>query len=275
MILLRLILVLLVTAAHAARDCVNCQDQSQPSIFNETEVPTIPDLVTIRTPTLERNPRATYCTRADDVADTIVFHHSATDSTETIQQLNDRHLDDGEPGDPWLMLGYHYTINAPYRNESRPALQVSQGRPMNIVGSHAGKNIYKPASRQTRDILRRTNAISCSSARGRWAPPSRAYRVQESDARANLHTIGVVIIGNYSPLSLTNFDGYDPATPRWPTASVIDTAARLACQIQRQYPRVTNLTIHSNYHSTLCPGLIGERLGQIRDAARRYGCEFN
>jgi hypothetical protein len=273
-ILVRLVLVLLVTAAAAAEDCVNCQTPHLPSVLDDAEVPTIPDLVTIRTPLLERNPRATYCTRADDVADTIVFHHSATDSSETIQQLNERHLDEGG-SDPWLMLGYHYTINAPYRNERAPALQVSQGRPLNIVGSHAGTNVYRPVSASTRTVLARRDSLLCSNSRGRWAPPSAAYRLRRDTARANLNTIGVVIIGNYAPLSLTNFDGYDPANPRWPTESVIDTAARLACQIQRRHPRVTKLTSHSEYQSTLCPGLIQQRVGQIRDAARRYGCEFN
>jgi hypothetical protein len=56
---------------------------------------------------------------------------------------------------------------------------------------------------------------------------------------------------------------------------MVEASARLACQLQRSYPRVKTIRYHAYYRATLCPGLIEKRLQQIRNKAKEFGCDFN
>lgn len=273
---------LLLLLAHAlpvsAKDCVQCVTApSWLTIFNPFSLPNVPrpePLIDIRTPALTRDSGASYCRRNPEVVDTIVFHHTQTPSTSTVQDINDMHLDRGSAADPWLMIGYHYTINAPYPGGTIPTPVVNQGRPFNISGSHAGTNIFRPAGAETRRLMAEDGAMRCGRATG---PLSEATDKFDSAGRvkANYNTVAIALIGNYAKRTSENPGGWRAGSPRYPSAATIEMAGKLACELQRQHPRLTTIKWHSFYNSTDCPGLVKDRIPQIKAVAARFGCTFN
>lgn len=260
-----------------ARDCVTCTPYNAarrllPAPLTSDLRRVVAPLVTIQTPNLRRRAGAEECRRNVNVADTIVFHHSDTPPSETIEGINDAHLNRYSPRDPWLMIGYHYAIRGPYAGGTGGS-QVYRGRPMNIAGAHAGSDSYRSVSTATRNLLRQENAVQCGVAGGRFT--SAADRFQGNRAKANYTTVGVVIIGNYAPLDAQNPGGYPRGRVRYPSSAVIENAGRLACELQRRYPRLTRISYHSAYNYTECPGTIRERIENIKAVAARFGCSFN
>jgi hypothetical protein len=272
-----LLLLLTLSLPLHAKDCAQCI--SIPpwlTIFNPFALPAVPDpepLIQINTPTLPRDPGAKYCRRDPQVVDTIVFHHTETTSLRTVQDINNMHLDRGTANDPWLMIGYHYTINAPYPGNTNPAPSVNQGRPFDLAGSHAGSDVFKPASAETKRLMARAGAMRCGPANGPLAEADDKFNAA-GNVKANYNTVAIAVIGNYARRSSSNPNGYT-GSPRYPSAQTIDMAARLACQLQRENPRLTEIKWHNYYKATSCPGLIKNRIAQIKQAAARYGCTFN
>jgi hypothetical protein len=251
-------------SAHAAEPAHDPALQSTRSPASET-------LVDIETPELLRNNSASYCLRNTVVMDTIVFHHTETPTTTTVQQINDMHRNQG-----WHMVGYHYVINAPYTSQRffAPRIRVSQARTLGMTGAHAGSKVYSPVTPETYQLLADVNNITCGLAGGTFTNPGDMLN-QDSEGLANYSTIGVAVTGNYAEYHRTNNpSGYARGKPRYPSDELIDVFARLACQIQRAHPRVNKLKWHSFYKPTTCPGLIQARLHRIRTAAGRYGCTF-
>lgn len=270
-------ILIVMPSASADDDCFFCGILNLPSrIFPRPEVSDIQKvvepLVTIQTPSLRRNTAAEYCRRNEDLVDTVVFHHSGGPSSQTISDINDGHVNRESNGDPWLMIGYHYAINAPYQG-SRGSTSVSQGRPFNIAGAHLGSTSYSSLSTTGRNLLNQNNNIQCGVQGRRFTTPT--DRFQNGKGKSNYTTVGVVIIGNYAQVAPHNPGGYRRGSPRYPSASALDTAGRLACEIQRRHPRVTKISWHSAYKSTDCPGTVKERIQQIKNVARRFGCTFN
>ena len=251
------------------QDCWYC-----PPNFNFTQ-PIVPDwpieYVDIEKPQYERNSKASYCKRPVEMVDTIVLHHSETPSTDSPERINQYHLVRGTKDDPWYMIAYSYVINSPYSGASTPRARVSEGRPLDIVGAHAGSNVFVPMDPEQQKIWE-DKKITCGKDGGDFTfDPS---LVKNGRVKANVTTIGLVVNGNYSPFSKTNPNGYSKKNPRYPTQQTQDLIARTSCQLQKKYPRMKYIKWHNYYHATSCPGNIKDYIGRIKELARKYGCEF-
>ncbi len=231
------------------------------------------NLIPVETVSYDRNEQASFCRLSSKVFDTIVFHHTQTTSTTTAQQINQLHLNRGTPQDPWLMIGYHFVINSSYGRGPLMNTRVTQGRDLLIAGSHAGSMAYTNVSPMTREALEKDESVVCGPKNGPLQIPNDKFNSQ-GEAKANYHTIAVAVIGNYVARGSDNPGGFPPGTPRFPTNETIDASARLACQLQKKYPRLKNLSYHSFYRATSCPGLIEKRLKEIIQRAKELGCHF-
>jgi N-acetylmuramoyl-L-alanine amidase len=234
------------------------------------------ELINIEKVPYVRNKKASFCTRPVEMVDTIVIHHSETPSTSTPQDINNYHLNRGTPSDPWYMIAYSFVINSPYEGATLPLSRVTEGRPFEIVGAHAGSNIFIPMD-ATQSKLWAQKKILCG--KENQKPKYDSTLVKNKKIKANVTTIGIVVNGNYSPYLLPgnviNPNGYMQGEARGPSASTIDMAARLSCQLQKKYPRITTLAYHNQYHSTSCPGDIAAHMEQLKSKAKEYGCEFS
>lgn len=207
------------------------------------------------------------------MVDTIVLHHSETPSGTTPREINRFHLNRGTPDDPWYMVAYSYQVNTPYAGNTRPSPRVTEGRPLDIVGAHAGSNAFVPMDAEQKRMWDE-GQIVCGKEGGDFTV-DRGLLDSRGRIKANVTTVGIVVIGNYAPFSRYNPNGYSARNPRLPTQNTLDMLARLSCQLQKKYPRMKNIKWHSLYHPTTCPGKIKDYVGQIRTMARGYGCEFN
>jgi hypothetical protein len=236
------------------------------------------DLIDVQKISYIRNQKASFCTRPVEMVDTIVIHHSETPSNSTPQDINQFHLNRSSGDDLWYMIAYSFVINSPYEGESIPIARASEGRPFEIVGAHAGSNIFIPMDTVQKDLWDRKK-ILCGIGKTKKYNPS---LVQNKKIKANVTTIGMVIIGNYAPYFIEdkprNLSGYMlgiNGETRNPTPDTLDIVARLSCQLQKKYPRIKTLAYHSQYHSTSCPGTFNEHMAQIQQKAKEYGCDFN
>lgn len=265
-----LLLGLLLISYGQAQDCYNCVsplDYLKPAVI---EWPI--EYTTIEQINYERNNNAYFCKRPVEMVDTIVLHHSETPSTDTPERINELHLSRSTQNDPWYMIAYSYVVNSPYPGASIPAARVAEGRPVDIVGAHAGAGIFIPMDAVQKKIWAE-GKIVCGKEGGEFKVDPK----YENKGRisANVSTVGLVVIGNYAPFSKKNLNGYPKNKPRYPTKATQDLIARTSCQLQKKYPRMKSMKWHSYYHSTDCPGTIKQYLGQIKALARKYGCEFN
>ena len=256
------------------QDCYNCTPTWWWNLWfplpNPPEWPI--EYVDIEKVDYERNSHASFCKRPIDMVDTIVLHHSETPSTDTPQRINEYHLQRGSSSDPWYMIAYSYTINTPYAGASTPRTRVTEGRPLDIVGAHAGSNVFVPMDDDQKKMWE-DGKITCGKEDSTFSvDPS---LVKNGRIKANVTTIGLVVIGNYSPFSKHNLNGYPKNKPRYPTKATQDLIARMSCQLQKKHPRMKNIKWHNFYHPTSCPGNIKQYIGQIKTLARKYGCEFN
>lgn len=273
-ILLLLTLFISVPTYAQTQDCYNCTTPWWLTWFRP--IPSEPEwpieYTKIEKIEYERNDHATYCKRPVDMVDTIVIHHSETPNTDSPQRINEYHLQRGSAADPWLMIGYSYTINSPYPGFSSPTPRVAEGRPLDIVGAHAGSNIFMPMDSHQKKLWDEGKIICGNDRIGFKVTPS---LIRNGRIKANVTTIGVVVVGNYAPFSKDNPNGYPKNKPRWPTKDTQDLIARTSCQLQKKHPRMKSIKWHNFYHSTTCPGNIKQYIGQIKTLARKYGCEFN
>ncbi len=240
------------------------------------------DLIEVQKVSYIRNKQASFCTRPVEMVDTIVIHHSETPSTSTPQDINAYHLNRGSAADPWYMIAYSFVINSPYEGETTPIPRASEGRPFEIVGAHAGTNIFIPMDSVQKDLWAKKK-ILCG--KENQIPKYDSTLVKNKKIKANVTTIGVVINGNYSPYILDsgalNLNGWRIGNPRFPTPDTIDMVARLSCQLQKKYPRIKKMTYHRYYHDTSCPGTFHDEkdpkkdyMININQKAKEYGCDF-
>ncbi len=229
------------------------------------------ELISVRDITYTRNRKASFCTRPIEMIDTVVIHHSETSSLTTPEVINQYHLNRGSAADPWYMIAYSYVINTPYIGNTKPLSEVSVGRPLGIVGAHAGSNIYVPMDAVQQQLWSEKKVLCGKEGQPQKYDPS---LVRGTSIKANVTTLGIVVNGNYALLSRSNPNGNKPE--KTPSSKLTDMFARLSCQLQRQYPRIRNLTFHRKYHSTTCPGSIHykKHMEAIQKKAQEYGCEF-
>lgn len=243
------------------------------SVAQDLPEPWPVELIDIAKENYQRNGHASYCRRPMEMVDTIVFHHSETPSTTTPIEINEMHLNRGTPQDPWLMVAYSYQVNTPYAGNTNPIAKVTEGRPLEIVGAHAGSEAFvtmNPDQKRMWD----EGQITCGVEGGNFTIDPKQLNAK-GQIKANVTTIGVVVIGNYAPFSRENPNGYRRSNVRNPTNKTLDMLARLSCQLQKKYPRMTTLRWHNFYHTTSCPGTIKDFVPAIRNLAKGYGCVFN
>ncbi len=263
------LLILALPFAASAQDCVNCP--TSPIPYQDLPLPAWPlQLIDIEKMNYPTNPRATYCKRPEDMVDTIVIHHTAGFESRSPLDINREHMNQGSASDPWYMAAYTYFVNASYAGNSNIRPRVTEGRPLNIVGAHAGSNIFVPMSEEQKKIWEK-GEITCGKDDNFRVTPS---LVRNGRIKANVTTIGVAVIGNYSPFSRNNPTGYNRRRPRYPTLQTLDMLGKLSCQLQKKYPRMKEIKWHSYYHPTQCPGTIKNYINHIKTVARRFGCEF-
>ncbi len=266
-----LLILVLSSFPVGSQDCVNCGNGYDPAP-RAPDQPWPLEYVTIYRPDYPRNSRATFCKRPPEMVDTIVLHHTATSSGASPQDINRMHLNEGTPGDPWYMVAYSYLINGAYPGANSPDNAVYEGRPLDIVGAHAGSNIFVPMDNNQRRLWAE-GKITCG---GENLPFSvNPSLVNGNTIKANVTTIGISVIGNYAPRSISNPLGYGRNSVRNPSSATLDNIARLSCQLQKKYPNMKTIKWHGQYHSTECPGTIKNFIGQIKARARGIGCEFN
>jgi hypothetical protein len=260
------------------------------NVLPNVEIPEFTnELIKIEKPIYRRNPKASFCKRPPEMVDTLVLHHSEGPSTDTPIIINQIHLNrssfkmesngkftrndqNKRIADPWYMIGYSFVINSPYNGNTLPVPLVSEGRPLDIVGSHAGSLAFAPMDAEQKQLWD-DGKITCGVEGEEFKKDPRIVNSQ-GKIKANVTTIGIVVVGNYAVRSSSNPNGYPRSRPRNPTANTQDMIARLACQLQKQYPRMQNIKWHNYYHSTTCPGNIKNYIGQIKTLAKGYGCDF-
>ncbi len=230
------------------------------------------ELVPIEQVFYERNPKAKFCKRPIEMVDTIVLHHSETTSLTTPERINEFHLARGTKDDPWYMIAYSYVINSPYSQQKNPRTRVTEGRPLGLVGAHAGSNAYVSMDEEQKRIWE-LGQITCGTEGSEFKKDPEL--VKNNKIKANVTTLAIVVIGNYAPFSKTNPNGYSISNPRYPTLITQDLIARLSCQLQKDYPRIKNIKWHNFYMATSCPGTIQKYIEKIKLLSRNYGCEFN
>jgi hypothetical protein len=271
---LSLLILLLHSFAYADDSgFVSVPDVSQVMEFPYDQNPEWPlELIDISKIPYERNTKASFCMRPPEMVDTIVVHHSETSSTATAQYINELHLARGTAADPWYMIAYTYVINSPYSGGKIPTPLLTEGRPLEIVGAHAGTNVFIPMDAEQTQMWN-DKKILCG--KENEIPKYDPTIVKDGKIKANVTTIGIVVNGNYSPVSRTNPGGYSKKAPRYPTNKTQDMIARISCQLQKKYPRMKYIKWHNYYHDTSCPGTIKSYIGQIKTMAKGYGCDFN
>ncbi len=237
-----------------------------------TRITPDPDLIDIRRPKYETNPEASFCKRPMEMLDTVVFHHSETASSWTPEMINALHLERSTNNDPWYMIAYSYVISSPYRGETLPVPEVAQGRPLDIVGAHAGGESYVSMD-EIQTKLWTEGKVTCGKEGGVFQVDPDLLR--NGKIKANVTTVGVVITGNYAPFSKLNPLGYKKDNPRNPTQETLVMAAKMSCQLQKKNPRIKKIGWHSQYKATACPGTIKNYISEIKTIAKGYGCEFN
>lgn len=231
------------------------------------------ELIEINKLEYQRNGHASYCRRPLEMIDTIVFHHTETPSTTSPQSINELHLNRGTPDDPWLMVAYSFQVSTPYKGASIPLAKVYEGRPLDIVGAHAGSQAFVPMDSEQKRMWEE-GQITCGVEGGTFTVDPKQLN-NKGHIKANVTTIGVDVIGNYAPFSRYNPGGYRRGAVRNPSGETLDMLARLSCQLQKKYPRVKYLRWHNFYHTTTCPGTIKNYITAIRNLAKGYGCAFN
>lgn len=265
-----LLLTVFCTFSAFAEDCAHCATTTPPPF---PEIPEWPiEYVKIRKINYERHPKASFCTRPIEMIDTIVLHHSETTSTTTPERINEMHMD-RNPKDPWLMVGYSYLISSPYAGNTTPKPEVVEGRPLDIVGAHAGSNLFVPMNELQKKLWDDKKVVCGFEGQDFSVDSSKVDG--KGGISPNITTIGLVVMGNYSPYSKSNPNGYRAGAVRNPTKATQDTIARTACQLQKKYPLMKSIKWHNYYHSTSCPGRIKNYISQIIAQAKVYGCDFN
>lgn len=253
--------------------------ETEPVKEPEPEADPLEDLV-IEKPNYKTNDGiATFCKRDPNVANTIVIHHTATSYTESAQSLNNMHLQRKTGNESWYMLGYNFLV----KQDGYTGSDVSliEGRPIDYSGSHAGGSIKPDAA--TLKLIKKTD-VSCGSFKNGFETKKLSTKISGGKINANHTTVGISIVGNYAPkqyvrrggvVVLENETGYDPkGGKRIPSDALLKQTAKLACSLQKKYPRLKQIKPHQFFKQTECPGTVKEYLNKIIAYAKEFSCDF-
>lgn len=236
------------------------------------EIPEWPvEFIKVEKEDYPRNDKASYCTRPPEMIDTVVIHHSETSEKATPQEINTIHLNRGTTSDPWYMIAYSFVINSSYPGNKQPEAKLTEGRPLNVVGAHAGSGAFVTMDEDQQKMWDE-GKIVCGKTGGPFAVDLK--QVKNGKIKANVTTIGVVVSGNYAAFGRFNPNGYSWSKPRHPTQSTLEMAAKMSCQLQKKYPKIKYIKWHSLYNATTCPGNLRLHIEKIKKIAKGYGCDF-
>ena len=235
----------------------------------------ITPLIEIEPVDYKRNQGATYCKRDPSIIDTIVIHHTETFPTDTPLDINDMHLDNGPPDDRWLMIGYNFLMNSAYQDcPSCIETRAYEGRPIDISGAHAGSEVFIKTSAENHLRIAQTG-IKCGNEQIGFKDVEDRDLYRGNKVKANHISLGVALIGNYAPFHpLRSVSGYPFRQKRYPSKVAIEGMGKMICELQRQHPNITRVTVHGRLRNTDCPGTVEEKLDDILAIAKEYGCTF-
>ncbi len=221
----------------------------------------------------EENENATFCKRSLDYLTTVVIHHTGESPLKGPEDINDLHLLRGDKDDPWRMVGYHYLISDRYDQKGESEMFI--GRPLDYVGAHAGVESY--SSRVSDDVVKKMDkqGLSCGHSADQLKFKS-VPKNSNGEVNTNVESIGVALMGSYSPLSKDNPGGYIGVNKRYPGENALMNAASLICSLQKKYKSLKYIRTHKQVRPlpTGCPGLAEHRIGKIIAYARAKGCIF-
>lgn len=219
------------------------------------------------------NKKAEYCIRDKKALSAIAIHHTGTDSSKTPSQLNQFHLNRSSKGDPWYMIGYHYLI-------SSSTSEISEGRPLEYRGAHAGGYENSPSKNEFNRIkdLKMTCAHDKNAHKGQ-KPYSITEDFKNGRPHGNITSVGIALVGNYETKYKSSVSGVKfinnsaKVIPRLSNKTITKTA-KLSCKLQKENPTIRVIRPHSYYKATNCPGSIIADLKAIAQKAELYGCSF-
>lgn len=223
-------------------------------------------------PNLRTNKRGDYCIRSKDLIDTIVLHHTETSNTDSLETINNYHISRG-----WYQIGYHYIIQTNYEGDPTSRDILYQTRNPLLTGAHAGSYSYEE-KKPTKSELKN---ISCYRVNG--SPKEKESPVNDRGfIKANSTTIGIAIMGNFSPVGPLNPNGR-PRNPfgfakgevRTLNSHTSRQVAELMCHLQEKYPNLKKLKKHNDYKQTSCPGTIADSMTEIIRITKEIGCDFS
>ncbi len=226
------------------------------------------------------DPRSTYCTRPSEMLRMLVIHHTATEEEMSPTEINQMHLENRtNSGEPWKMVGYNYMVSSSFDGATPRNPKVFQGREDTVKGAHAG-GYSAPLSSYETDFYEKLN-IQCGNEEVGMKTGSALDQLDSSGGiSGNLISLGIAIIGNFSPFKFELIDGvFVPINPDSepydsPSNQQIDATARLACDLQKKHKNLKTIVPHSYFKITDCPGSLIKYLNQIKDRATIYGCSF-
>ncbi|MBD65801.1 MAG: hypothetical protein CME62_11380 [Halobacteriovoraceae bacterium] len=234
------------------------------------------------------NTEATYCTRDMSMVTHLVIHHTATDLSTSPTAINNSHIQNNTGGDPWYMISYNYLVSE-YHNGGHPNQPaIIQGRPDNMKGAHAGG--YTPTLSPSERAYYAAQSFECGNPTLGMEPGQIESQIasntygdvsRRGGISGNIISLGIAIVGNFSTtpgVSLGNGESIPQAGNHVPdpvNPNSISQTAKLACQLQRQYPTITKIVPHNYFKSTVCPGYIKRYLNRIAQEANELGCSFN
>ena len=226
---------------------------------------------------------ASMCMRKEDIVSMIVIHHTGTEDTTTPFMINQWHLENGSDQDPWYMIGYNYVISELFEGATPQKPKVFQGRPPEFKGAHAG-GYTKPLTAKERKQIEEKK-IYCGNPNSKLENTDIKTQFNEDGGiSGNLVSYGIAVIGNYSHTEYMwngiayipkNINTTTPDRAPVPTEQIIDSVARLSCQLQRNNPNVKTLVPHFYFKKTSCPGNLANFIRQIKNKALEYGCKFS
>ncbi len=170
----------------------------------------------------------------------VIFHHTASDSD--LKKHSEKIMTDTlryhrSPDKKFSDIGYHFVIT--------PDGLVYEGRPLGVLGSHAGS--------LQKNQLKDGKQYSCRNKKNVESVPI--------SLDFDYGAIGVAMAGNFHVKEIEDFfgEGRDrvniPESRKVTTANQLESLYRLLTYLRKEYG-VNRIGPHNYYRQTSCPGLI-------------------
>jgi hypothetical protein len=278
--LIILLLISLSVNTLAQDECADC-DKEQVKVswvkkflpfYFENVTKVMDEILPLKNIDYDQNTSATYCKRSLDYLTTVVIHHTGAPPRKRAEDINSMHLVRGSKSDPWRMVGYNYLVSDRYDQKGESEMFV--GRPLDMVGAHAGTLSY--SSRVSDTVKKKMNkqGVMCGKSEDRLKKQA-VPMSSTGEVKTNYSSIGVALMGSYSRLSKSNPGGY-VGVKRYPGNAALLNVAKLICSLQKKHKTLKYIRLHKEVRSdpTGCPGLVEKKIGKIKTYAQALGCVF-